>query len=116
MAEGVAGQFRKLVDFIPANAGYYTNGRWSQTDGTLNQLYASVQPTNERDLKTLPEGRYQHDSYTLFSSWGGLVTYEDTSTGDKVIINGEEYETVSRRPWQNNVINHYKYIVAKLCL
>lgn len=115
MAQGVPGQFRKLVDFYPADAGYYTNGRWNQADGIIDQVYASVQPTSERDLKTLPEGRYQYDSYTLFSSYDGLVSYEETKTGDKVILNGEEYEVVAKRPWQNGVINHYKYIVAKLC-
>lgn len=115
MAEGMPGPFRQVVLCYPALAGSYTKGEWSQESGVSIEIYASIQPTDERDLKTLPEGRYQSDAYTLYTTYGDLTSYAVDRTGDKVILYGEEYEIASKRPWGNNIINHYKYIAAKLC-
>jgi hypothetical protein len=115
MAFGSAGQFKQIITCIPSNPGYYTYGEWSQSDTTSIEVWMSVQPASDRDMKTLPEGRYRDDAYVLYSDYGDLVSYAEDRTGDKVILYGEEYEIAHKRPWQNNVINHYKYIAAKLC-
>jgi hypothetical protein len=43
-----------------------------------------------------------------------LNALQNTQNPDIAIVDGMQFEVIMEASWQNNVINHYKYIVAKI--
>lgn len=97
--------------------GSYVNGVWVEgTDVPDFTIKASWQPLNGKDLETLEEGerlRVVYKGYTeteLFPA--DPLTQEE---GDIIEgPDGKDYEVVNVEPWQNNLINHYKFMVTRL--
>jgi hypothetical protein len=105
--------FRKPTTVISRGTGAYTNGTYSESVGATSTIQASVQPTSAAEVLTLPEGRREKKSFKLFTD-SSLLSLDQTQNPDRVVIFGEEYEVIKKDPWQNNVINHYEYIVVKV--
>jgi len=109
--------FRRPLKVTRKLAGEYNEaGKW--VDGAVSKvltIQASVQPLNGADVKTLPENRRSVESYCLYTNTKLTILNELVGQrGDRVVINGAEYEVVSCANWQNNVINHYKYVVQRV--
>lgn len=105
--------FRKAVTVISRGTGSYVDGTYVEAVGATITIQASVQPLTGKEVLSLPEGRREKDAFTLYTDTS-LVSLQDTQNPDRVVISGKEYEVVKKESWQNNVINHYKYLVVKL--
>lgn len=107
-------QFRRPIEAYRLSSGRYVNGRWEE--GARNQISvtASVQPANDKDMQSLPEGRREASTFAIFTSMELLGPSEDGKTNpDILILFGDEYEVVSVERWQNSVINHYKALAQR---
>jgi len=106
--------FRKPFVVKREITGSWINGRWAKDPDTppdTFEIMASVQPLSgsENELKSVPEGRRQSKGYKLYTDTKLNTSGENCP--DIVVINGEDYELFNFGSWQNNVINHYRYIV-----
>lgn len=106
--------FRKPLT-IRRVAGAYDNGRWVEGSAIEFDIDASVQPVkslSENEMQSIPEARRQSGMFRIYTSTE-LLTSGVNKTPDRALINNAEYEVFIGNPWQNNVINHYKYVLVK---
>lgn len=82
---------------------------------------ASVQPTKGQEVKLVPEGRRDSETYKMYTSTQilGITTQNpDQVTILKAPFTGIVFEVIEILDWQNNanfnITNHYKYICMKL--
>lgn len=101
--------------------GQYVNGLWVEFGEIPLEITASVQPTTGEEMLSLPEGRRNRKTYSLFTSTKiEMIRGPNNSTNpDKIEIYGERYEVVRVEVWQNNpvvfgVVNHYKFYAQAL--
>lgn len=110
--------FRIPVSLYRKSGGAYVNGIWVEGSETLIPITASIQPTTGEDLLSLPEGRRNKKTYSLFTSTDVNLIVSGKNP-DQVVIFGERYEVVRVEPWQNNppifgVVNHFKFYAQAL--
>lgn len=109
--------FRKPRTFYrPQTGGDNPNtGKYEPDPSPLEiTINASLQPVTGEELKQLPEGRRTDQTYKLYSS----VQFKTLKEGigqqpDYTIIDGFVFEVIMSQRWGNDVINHYKAIIAK---
>lgn len=108
--------FRKPKTLLTENPGAYANGVWAMGVRTWRTIQASVQPvTKASDLKTLPEGRHLSDFVKIYTDERLRVTADGEGVQPDIIVQlGYGYEIIDIAPNQSDVINHYKYIAAKV--
>jgi hypothetical protein len=110
--------FRIPVNLYRKAAGTYVNGIWVEGGETLIVITASIQPTTGEEMLSLPEGRRNRKTYSLFTST--KINLISTGTNpDQVQIFGERFEVVRVEPWQNNppvfgIVNHFKFFAQAL--
>lgn len=114
------------IFMIPLNIyrkspGSFVQGRWVEGIETLIPITASIQPTTGEEMLSLPEGRRNRKTYSLFTSTPIEVIngLNNSSNPDQIDIFGERYEVVRVEVWQNNppvfgVVNHYKFYASAL--
>lgn len=102
-----------LVAVSRTAAGTYTKGRFTAGTSSTFNIRASIQPASAEDVQTLPEGRRNSKVYAVYSDTQ-LYTVDGQAQPDLVTFFGETYEVMSRAVWQNQVIPHYRYVVAKV--
>jgi hypothetical protein len=101
------------ITVIPRASGAFTKGRWGESDGVSYTIYESWQPASQTDIQMLPEGRRLGSHYKFYSS----VKLDSGLSGknpDRVQVSGVTYEITAVAPYQNGLINHYKYIVTEI--
>lgn len=107
--------FRKPLT-IKRVAGAYDHGKWIDGSDIEFNIQASIQPVkglSENEMQVIPEARRQSAMFRIYTSTELLAT-EFNQQPDRAIIFGEEHEIFVVNPWQNNVINHYKYVLVKM--
>ncbi len=87
-----------------------SHGHWVKGSPYIGTMTASRQPISGKELRALPEGRREHETYTLFSD-DKLNTVLQDGSPDEVEIHDEWFELYSRSQWDNDLINHYEYVV-----
>lgn len=105
--------FRKPITVTARSTGTLVDGIYIDGVSTVSTIQASVQPAGDNDIKTLPEGRRERKAYRLYTD-SSLISLQESQNPDRVTLYGEDYEVITKDPWQNNVIPHYKYIVVKI--
>ena len=82
---------------------------------------ASMQPTKGIEVKLIPDGRRDSETYKMYTSteiFGITTQNPDQVTVLKAPFTGIVFEVIEIFDWQNNmnfdVINHYKYIAMRL--
>lgn len=110
--------FRVPVALYRKAAGTYVNGIWVEGVETTINITASIQPTTGEEMLSLPEGRRQRKTYSLFTS-SRVYTVQDQTNPDQLVIFGERYEVIKVEVWQNNppvfgIVNHYKLYAQAL--
>lgn len=92
------------------NAGFFE----VEGEETTFTIEASVQPLSGSDIRLLPENRREEELTKIYTD-SELRASEKGSAGncDIVVIKGRDYEVVTEFPWENNVINHFKYILSR---
>lgn len=104
--------FRKALSRKARTGGAYVNGVWAGESETTTTIQGSVQPTTGRQRDNIPEG-YDSPSALLVITDTKLVTADaEGQRGDRIQFDGEWYAVVNREPWQNDVLNHYAYVIA----
>lgn len=110
--------FRIPINLYRKAPGAYVNGVWVEGGETLIIITASVQPTTGEEMLSLPEGRRNKKTYSLFTSTDVNVI-SGGANPDQVVIFGERYEVIRVEPWQNNppvfgIVNHFKFYAQAL--
>jgi len=105
--------FRQEIEGHHRAAGTRVDGHWVEGKQSSFTFMASIQPAGKNDMESLPEGRRNSKVYRLYTDTK-LVALAVGQNPDLVTLFSEVYEVVSEFPWRNNVINHYKYLVAKV--
>jgi hypothetical protein len=105
--------FRKSVTITKRSTGTLVDGIYTDAASTVSIIQASVQPASDSDVQTLPEGRRERKAFRLYTNTE-LLSLQESENPDRATIYGEEYEVVTKNPWQNAVIPHFKYIVVKV--
>lgn len=90
------------------NTGYIGEG--TPTPITIN---GTIQPTTGKDLDAIPENRRSSASYKIYSFDELHIADTDEEQSDELTIRGKQFEVIAKLPWQNDLINHFKYIVSK---
>lgn len=113
--------FRKRLNLFRKSSGTYLNGIWIEGIETVIPITASVQPTSGEELLSIPEGRRNRKTYSLFTSTPiELIHGLNNSTNpDQIEIYGERYEVIRVEVWQNNppifgIVNHFKFYASSL--
>ena len=99
-------------------AGSYVNGIWVEGAETAIPITASVQPTTGEEMLSIPEGRRNKKTYSLFTSTK-INLIVSGHNPDQIDIFNERYEIVRVEPWQNvippfGIINHFKFYAQAL--
>lgn len=113
--------FRMPLSLYRKSPGVYVNGEWVEGTETLIPITASVQPTTGEEMLSLPEGRRNKKTYSLFTSSKIEVIHglNNSTNPDQIQIYGERYEIVQVEVWKNNppifgIVNHYKFYASAL--
>lgn len=113
--------FRVPLNLYRKNPGAFVDGRWLESGETLILITASIQPTSGEEMLSLPEGRRNRKTYSLFTSSKVEVIHglNNSVNPDQIEIYGERYEIIQVEVWQNNppifgVVNHYKFYASAL--
>lgn len=106
--------FGQNIDGIAFTGGDYdTDGVYIEPPGTPFTIVASIQPTTGKDLDAVPENRRSSAAFKIYTSSELQIADAGEQNSDELTIFGKQYEVIAKLPWQNNLLNHYKYIVAK---
>lgn len=100
-------EFNQTLTGIRPSGGGYVNGVWTPGPFDPITIGASVQPSNENELKLLPEGRRVDGAYSLRS-------FTEIKEKDIITIYGDDYEVLKVQSWLNGVINHYLAIAVRV--
>ena len=103
-------------DLLTEHPGAYASGEYVPGVRLTRTIMASVQPvTKQTDLKVLPEGRHLSDFVKIYTDEHLQVTADGENVQPDIIIQGGYgYEIIDSSPNQSNVINHFKYVAAKV--
>jgi hypothetical protein len=110
--------FRIPLNVTRYNPTTYVNGIPQPATFTNIPITASVQPTTGEEMLSLPEGRRNKKTFSLFTSTK-INLIVGGANPDQIDIFGERYEVVRVEPWQNNppvfgIVNHFKFYAQAL--
>lgn len=90
---------------------HYENGWLIKDQSTESTIIADVQPMTGEEINNLNIGRENVGKIKIYYNDELNITKEGTDIiGDIVEWNGEDYELIAKLNYDNNLINHYKYI------
>ena len=105
--------FKRNVSVTRRGVGSYIDHIWYDGVNTQFVIRASVHPTPESVLKTLPEGYRTSDSFTLYTITNLISAEYDTNNPDTVVLYNKNYLVARIRKWDNSTLSHYEIIVTK---
>lgn len=96
--------------------GSYVDGDWVEASEASISITASIQPATGNDLQNVPEGRRASGVFAVFTDTAIQTAVQGATPtkADRLSIGGILHEAVHVEPWQNNVINHYKALFARI--
>jgi hypothetical protein len=89
-------------------------GRPTPATETQFTIVGSIQPTTGKDLEAVPENRRDSALYKIYTTSELVIATTGRQNSDRLSLFGEDYEVISKLPWQNSLINHFKYIVGRV--
>lgn len=107
------GIFRRPLILLRLTPGQWVGGLYVEGEETVLVTDVSVQPTSPEDMQSLPSGRRERKSYTLFG-YMRLRSVENGANPDRVIIDEQDYEVVTSSEWRNGIISHNRSIVQRV--
>jgi len=92
-------------------AGSFINGVYTKVN-TPSTFIGSVQPVTGKDIESLNVGREDRGKVKIYSNTPLNVSIEgiQTKPGDVVEWQGQKWEVIQEMIFQNDLIEHYKYI------
>ena len=107
-------RYSGTLQVIPRADTVMLKGRASSIPSTPFYLSdASVQPAEDHEIQTLPEGRRSKGALRVYTG-ENLTALTSTQIPDHIIVNGVEYEIMSKNMHKNGLINHYKYLIVEV--
>jgi len=102
--------FPKTINYKNVS-GAYVDGEYQKSD-VESTFTGSVQPVTGKDTVSLEVGRDDLGKVKIYSDSELNVSIEGNTSkpGDVVIWQGDEWEVIQEMKFQNDLINHYKYI------
>lgn len=101
--------FPKTISYFIVT-GSRVKGKWTPAENA-GTFIGSVQPVTGRDLDVVQVGRQDTGKIKVYANESLNVSKEDSNTpGDLIVWEGSKWEIIAKLPYQNNLINHYKYI------
>ena len=100
-------EFNRTLTGSRNATGSYVNSVWVAGASSPLSLKASVQPSSDKELMLLPEGRRSESGYTLRS-------FSEIIEGDFFTIQGDIHEVLKVQIWQNGIISHYLGVATKV--
>ena len=107
--------FRKTLSVKRLQTGSYVGGFWVE-GGLVDPaptILASVQPASQDDMALLPEGRRVSGAYRLFTD-SALLLANGSQNADRIEIKGADYEVMAESDWDNAIIPHRSYLIARV--
>lgn len=105
--------FRKPFVCKRYASGSRTDGHWIEGGTSEITFTASVQPIRPEEMSLVPELRRDTARFALFTTFYLRTADDERATNaDRVVIDGIEYEVFAVDIWQNDVIPHYRALVA----
>jgi hypothetical protein len=107
--------FPKIISIEVESGGDYDNttGKWVPGVITTTTFTGSVQPMTGKEVKSYEYLRQNIGHVKIYSSSKLNLSVKGGDTpGDIVLWLGKKYEVVKELEYQNDLINHYKYIAA----
>ena len=106
--------FRKPIIGKRFSGGTRTNGKWIKGSTTPLNIIAGVQPLKPAQMLMLPESRRRAGEVYRIYTDTQLYTTQSAENADIVTIDSEDFEVTTEEIWNNNIINHKKFLVVKL--
>ena len=105
--------FPKTIQYETHSGGSYVDGIWVDGITVLNTFAGSVQPISDEDVNSLPVARQKQGLMKVYADIELPITKEGgNEKGTIVIWQNKKYEVIQKLDYQNNLISHYKYIIA----
>jgi len=108
--------FNSFTLTVKRYTGNYVRGKWVKNEPpTIFQIQTSWQPATGSDLEALEEGLRQKTIYKIYPTTQLLTVNPINNSPADIIIgpDGYNYDVVMVGNYQNNIINHYKCMVAR---
>lgn len=112
--------FRQSHTLFRPQAGSYVDGTWVSPGFDSISITASIQPATGKDLQNVPEGQRNSAVFAVFTSTEIKVAEQATASedpgteADEIEIGGIRHIAVHIEAWQNDIINHYRALFARI--
>lgn len=106
--------FRKSYTLIRKTEGHVVNNKTVGQVETQIQIKGSLQPVTGDETQSTPQGRYTSQQYKFFTDYNARSSSEYTDqNADVIIVDDIRYEVISKKGWQNGLLNHYELTIAQ---
>jgi hypothetical protein len=102
--------------FVTRTFGPSTNSKGTITRGTesAGTVKGSLSAATPSDIALLEEGKRSRQCYKLMTTSSLQVAKAGGLVPAQVQIGSDWYEIANENPWQNNVMNHYEFLITKI--
>jgi len=76
-------------------------------------IFASLQPNDGKEMASLPEGRRFGEFYDVYTDSPLNTVSVGGPNPDVILVEGIEFEVVKVEDWSNNIINHFRALIAR---
>lgn len=106
--------FRKTRTIRTPAAGTWSKGKFTEGNYTNSTIMASLQPATPTDMRRLPEGRRERKTFFIITETELQHITVGGENPTQILYKNEWFEFSTMEDWQNDVINHYAYLVTKV--
>jgi hypothetical protein len=97
--------------FGPSNNVKGTITRGTEAAGTVTGSLSAASPS---DIALLEEGKRSRQCYKLMSNTPLQIAVAGGLMPAQVQVGADWFEIANENPWQNNVMNHYEFLITKV--
>jgi hypothetical protein len=94
--------------------GYDASGFYNEGTESQFPIKCSVQNPKGQEMMLLDENRRDTAVFRIYADTQLFTASKSSQNPDRVVLDDGDYEVVKVMPWQNNIINHYKYLISKV--
>lgn len=107
--------FRKITKNVRRKQSQGYTGAFGNADTeTTFQIRCSFQPLEPDEMKIVPEGRRDEESFKLYTNTELLTAESNGNNPDIVEHDGQDFEVISCGDYHNKLIEHYKVICVRM--